>query len=191
MDLVRRAVETRHRVHGDVELTHWDDDGAYIQLLFAITTGESNVSSAFEAVRMVVAQVEEAAEQAADKVGKRIAEVAARLSGWGAGSLEQLVNKVETAQSTDDKGRSLEELCSRLFESIDGFAVTGRLRTATEEIDISIVNGSTEPRLLGESAVILAECKNWSGKCGKDEFVILRAKISGQPCARETSPRRY
>jgi hypothetical protein len=100
MDLVRRAVETRHRVHGDVELTHWDDDGAYIQLLFAITTGESNVSSAFEAVRMVVAQVEEAAEQAADKVGKRIAEVAARLSGWGAGSLEQLVNKVETAQST-------------------------------------------------------------------------------------------
>jgi hypothetical protein len=121
MDLVRRAVETRHRVHGDVELTHWDDDGAYIQLQFAITTGESNVGSAFEAIRMVVAQVEEAAEQAADEVGKRIAEVAARLSGWGAESLEQLVNKVETAQSTDDKGRSLEELCSRLFETIDGF----------------------------------------------------------------------
>jgi hypothetical protein len=59
-------------------------------------------------------------------------------------------------------------------------SVTGRLRTATEEIDISIVNGSVEPRLRRESAVILAECKNWSGKCGKDEFVILRAKVENR-----------
>src|SRR5690242_5114510 len=30
LDLVRRAVETRHRVRGDVELTDYDDDGAYV-----------------------------------------------------------------------------------------------------------------------------------------------------------------
>src|ERR1700693_4614622 len=30
LDLVRRAVETRHRVRGDVELTDYDDAGAYV-----------------------------------------------------------------------------------------------------------------------------------------------------------------
>lgn len=34
LDLVRRAVETRHRVRGDVELTDYDDDGAYVALRF-------------------------------------------------------------------------------------------------------------------------------------------------------------
>src|SRR6185437_5868297 len=36
MDLVRRAVETRHRLRGDAKVTHYDDDGAYVQLLFTI-----------------------------------------------------------------------------------------------------------------------------------------------------------
>ena len=180
MDLVRRAVETRHRIHGDVQLKHWDDDGAYIHLAFVIFTGETNVGHAFEVIRKVATQVEEAAQRAADEVGERIAEVAARLSGWGEDSLEQLVDKVETAPSTDDKGRSLEELCSRLFGTVEGFAVTGRLRTATEEIDITILNDSKEARLRRESALILAECKNWMSKCGKDELVIFREKVENR-----------
>lgn len=47
MDLVRRAVETRHRLRGDVDLTHYDDDGAYIHLLFAVKTGESSPAKGF------------------------------------------------------------------------------------------------------------------------------------------------
>lgn len=180
MDLVRRAVETRHRLRGDVELTDYDDDGAYIRVCFAIETGESSPMKAFDAAKKTSVEVEEAAERAADDVGKRIAAVAARLSGWGSEPLDKLVERVETATSTDDKGRSLEELASRLFERIPGFAVTGRIRTATEEIDISIVNDATEPRLRRESALILAECKNWTSKCGKDEFVIFREKIENR-----------
>lgn len=180
MDLVRRAVETRHRLRGDVELTDYDDDGAYIRVSFAIQTGESSPAKAFDVAKKISAEVEEAAERAADDVGKRIAEVAARLSGWGSEGLDKLVERVETATSTDDKGRSLEELASRLFEKVSGFAVTGRIRTATEEIDISIVNDATEPRLRRESALILAECKNWTSKCGKDEFVIFREKLENR-----------
>lgn len=180
MDLVRRAVETRHRLRGDVELTYYDDDGAYIHLHFAIRTGENVVSKAFDKARQIAAEVEEAAQQAADDVGRRIAEVAARLSGWGAEPLDVLVEKVETSTSTDDKGRSLEELASRLFEQIPGFAVTGRIRTATEEIDISILNDATEPRFRRESALILAECKNWSSKCGKNELVVFREKVENR-----------
>jgi hypothetical protein len=180
MDLIRRAVETRHRVHGDVDLGDYEDDGAYIHLHFKITTAERNLGRAFEIAQKVTSELEEAANRAADEVGKRVAEVAARLSGWGSESLDQLVDSVERAKSTDDKGRSLDELCSRLFETVPGFAVTGRLRTATEEIDISILNDSTEPRLRRESALLLVECKNWSGKCGKDEFVIFREKVENR-----------
>jgi hypothetical protein len=180
MDLVRRAVETRHRLRGDVELTHFEDDGAFIHLHFAITTGESSPAKAFDKVQKIAGEVEEAAERAADDVGKRVAEVAARLSGWGSEPLDDLIERVETAKSTDDRGRSLEELASRLLQQIPGFAVTGRIRTATEEIDISIVNDAAEPRLRRESALILAECKNWTSKCGKDEFVIFREKLENR-----------
>ncbi|TCK68447.1 restriction endonuclease [Acidipila rosea] len=180
LDLVRRAVETRHRVRGDVDITHDDDDGAYVALRFRINTVETNLGKAYEAIRKIAAEVEEAAEHAADEVGQRIAEIAARLSGWGSETLDALVDAVETARSADDKGRTLEELCSRLFSSVPGFVVTGRVRTETEEIDISVVNDSTEPRLRREGALILAECKNWTGKCGKNEFVVFHSKLENR-----------
>jgi hypothetical protein len=180
MDLVRRAVETRHRLRGDVSLTDFDDDGAFVRLEFAIQTSESNLGKAYATVRKTANELEEAAQRASDEVGQRIAEVAARLSGWGSQPLEELVEQVETARSADDKGRSLEELASRLFAQIPGFSVSGRLRTATEEIDVSILNDSSEPRLRRESALVLVECKNWSSKCGKDEFVIFREKLENR-----------
>lgn len=43
LDLVRRAVETRHRVRGDVEFGDYDDDGAFISLRFRINTTETNL----------------------------------------------------------------------------------------------------------------------------------------------------
>jgi hypothetical protein len=94
LDLVRRAVETRHRIKGDVELTDYEDDGAYIALRFSIDTTEKNLARAYDAVRKVEAGVLEAANQAADEVGQRIAEIAARLSGWGSKSLDRLVSSV-------------------------------------------------------------------------------------------------
>ena len=118
--------------------------------------------------------------QAAEEVGHRTAEIAARLSAWGTQSLDGLINAVETVISSDDKGRALEELSSRLFETIPGFTITGRIRTQTEEIDISVLNGSNEPRLHREAAVILVECKNWTSKCGKNEFVIFRQKLENR-----------
>ena len=180
LDLVRRAVETRHRVRGDVELADYDDDGAFISLRFRINTTETNLGKAYDSVRKIAEEVEEVAEQAADEVGQRIAEIAARLSGWGSESLDALVDAVENAASADDKGRTLEELCSRLFASVPGFVVAGRIRTESEEIDISVVNDSPEPRLRREGAVILAECKNWTGKCGKNEFVVFHAKLENR-----------
>lgn len=180
LDLVRRAVETRHRVRGDVALPDYDDDGAYVSLRYRINTTETNLAKAYAAVRKVAAEIEEVADHASDEVGQRISEIAARLSGWGSETLDALVDAVENARSADDKGRSLEELSSRLFASVRGFAVSGRVRTETEEIDISVVNDSAEPRLRREGALILAECKNWSSKCGKNEFVVFHSKLENR-----------
>jgi hypothetical protein len=123
---------------------------------------------------------ESATHQDANEVDRLIGPVAARISVWGSDDLEILVNRVETASTPDYKGRSLEELCSRLFETIEGFTVTERIRTATEEIDLLILNNSTEARLRRELPLVLVECKNWSGKCGKNEFVVFQAKLENR-----------
>ena len=98
----------------------------------------------------------------------------------GEPSLDTLVEAVAKATSADERGRSLEELVGRLFETIPGFTVTDRIKTATEEIDIAVLNDSTDPRFKRESAILLAECKNWSSKCGKNEFVLFKEKIENR-----------
>jgi hypothetical protein len=90
------------------------------------------------------------------------------------------VDAVETATAADDKGRTLEELTSRLFASVPGFTVTGRIRTTTEEIDVSVLNDSTDPRLRREGALVLVECKNWTSRCGKNEFVLFHTKLENR-----------
>ena len=88
LDLVRRAVELRSRIHGDVSLTNYDDDGAYVSLTFRIDTVETNLRQAYDAVRRIADEIEETARQAADEIGQRLAQIAARLSGWGSQSLD-------------------------------------------------------------------------------------------------------
>jgi hypothetical protein len=180
LDLVKRGVEVRQKNYGDVKLTYFEDDGAFIQLSFAVLTGEKNLGRAYDVVRRISSELEEASDQLSAEVGVQIAAIAARVSGWGASSLEVLVQTIDEATTPDDKGRSLEELCSRLFESVNGLTVTNRIRTATEEIDLSILNDNDDPRLRRESALLLAECKNWMRKCGKDEFVIFREKLENR-----------
>jgi hypothetical protein len=92
--------------------------------------------------------------------------------------LEELTQAVDAGKTPDEKGRSLEELVAMLFGTIPGFVVNDRrVRTETEEIDIIVLNNSEDPRFKREQAVILIECKNWSSKCGKNEFADLSYKI--------------
>jgi hypothetical protein len=91
-----------------------------------------------------------------------------------------LLTLVEKATISDLKGRALEELVSKLFLTIPGLRVMSRVKTATEEIDIGIFNDTADGFLASEGAVILAECKNWSGKCGRDEFSLLEKKAENR-----------
>lgn len=180
LDLIRRAVEVRSLHRGDVELGDWDDDGANIRLTYSIDIPTTNLGEAYRHIHRVSGEIEEVANDARTRVGVLVSEIAQRLSGWGATPLDQLVEAVAKGRSTDEKGRALEELMCRLFETIPGFKVAERVRTATEEIDLLILNDSPDPRFRRELAILLAECKNWTGKCGKDEVVIFREKIENR-----------
>ena len=96
-------------------------------------------------------------------------------------SFDALLQAVETLENSTEKGRALEELMTRLFCSIPGFIFDGRnVRTETEEIDITLINGSSDPRFVKEQPLMLVECKNWTSKCGKDELVLFRQKVQNR-----------
>jgi hypothetical protein len=180
LDIVRRAAERRQAAKGDVSEVEYEDDDAWFALSYRIEVPQTNLAEAFERAAAIERELEEAAAQVNDEVGKRAAEMAQILSGWGDTPLEKLVEIVDTAKDTDTKGRVLEELTAQLFASVKGFTVSGRVRTETEEIDITLVNGSDEPRLRKEGPIILVECKNWSSKCGKNEFVVFKEKVENR-----------
>lgn len=89
-----------------------------------------------------------------------------------------LVSLCDSAKGTDEKGRVLEQLMDVLFRTVPGLSVSGRrIRTETEEIDLVLENDREDPRFRREGALILVECKNWSSRCGKNEFVIFKEKL--------------
>lgn len=94
--------------------------------------------------------------------------------------MRSLLTKVETETDSDLKGKALEDLVCVLFESVSGFKVGQRARTATEEIDLHVLNESGSSRWQKEGPLIIIECKNWSSKCGKNELVQLRAKLKNR-----------
>jgi hypothetical protein len=49
-----------------------------------------------------------------------------------------------------------------------------------QEIDLTILNDSADARFKREDALLLVECKNWSSKCGKNEFVIFKEKVENR-----------
>ena len=95
--------------------------------------------------------------------------------------IPELWNRVRTETDPNEKGRALEDMVAHIFQSIPGFVVEQRVRTATEELDIFVRNESADDfwRRLGPYFVI--ECKNWSsGNIGKNEIVLLTHKIENR-----------
>ncbi len=85
-----------------------------------------------------------------------------------------------TIKDSNEKGKALEELLVLIFSTLDGFIPSHRIRTETEEIDISVRNESEDSFWSKFTPFILIECKNWSTKCGKDEFVIFQNKLTNR-----------
>jgi restriction endonuclease Mrr len=72
-----------------------------------------------------------------------------------------------------------------LFKSIPGFEqITPRVRSAAEEIDLTVMNQSTDPLWSKESPFFLVECKNWSRTTERKELDAFASKLlrRGERC---------
>lgn len=154
----------------DFWVAHWvDPNGKKVSRMFSISKyGEA------EALRLALKTREDAIATLSG-IKQPI------ITSWEQVPLSRLVEIVETTQSSYEKGRALEELVANIFQTFPGFSISQRnANTETEEIDIVILNASADPRFQRESAILLVECKNWSDKCGKNEFVIFKEKIENR-----------
>jgi CheY-like chemotaxis protein len=89
---------------------------------------------------------------------------------------------VRSESDRNRKGKLLEELAKLLFRATPGFEqVVTRLDNSVEEIDVMIENRSEDPLWRNDgSAYLIAECKNWSSKCGSGEFRNFHAKLTNK-----------
>ena len=78
----------------------------------------------------------------------------------------------------NQKGLLLEHTIELLFRTIPGLnEVSTRRGGSSEEIDVVVENGATDPILSKEGSYILVECKNWSRPVGPPELEVFRAKL--------------
>jgi len=175
-DLLRVAVEARARSHGDVQVFDPVDEDVLYGFTILLEVPWGALDGALHFVERVLAELLEPAEAVRVGIDDLVAATFKRLEGWGTDPLDSLVDRMRLG-SAHDKGRTLEELTTRLFNTIPGFTATGHVITDTEEIDVRIQNSSDDPYWRQESYLLIAECKNWSGQCGKDEFVLFKSKL--------------
>jgi hypothetical protein len=162
-----------------VELQEDRSEDNVVAVDFSIALGEVDLREALRQAKLVQSEILEAAEAVSAGIEDAVSQAAKRLAGWGSEPLDGLVDRMRQG-TADEKGQVLEELSSRLFNTVPGFAATGRVRTKTEDIDIRVQNASEDEVWRRESALLIAECKNWTGSCGKDEFVLFRTKLENR-----------
>jgi ActR/RegA family two-component response regulator len=88
--------------------------------------------------------------------------------------------RVRTETDRNRKGVLLEELVRLLFRATPGFErVETRLTNEAEEIDIVVENRSADPVWMKDgSPYVFGECKNWSSKCGPQEYSSFLRKLT-------------
>lgn len=83
---------------------------------------------------------------------------------------KKLIDAMTTAQTNNEKGRSLEDLIQYLMERIPGMEVRGRdIQCDIEEIDLVLWNDRIDDFFRAWENIIFIECKNWSKKVGASE----------------------
>lgn len=180
LQLLRDAVAARAVSSGDVVMLDLDDsDDVLIRLSYEVLVGKSlSAVEALEAARYTQSQVLRPLDDVLSQVERTLASASQGLIVRTTDSFGELLARVEKSGSTSEKGESLERLVVAAIESVEGFMIhSTNLNTDTEEIDIEVLNGATDPVFQKEGSVILVECKNWSKPAPRSELSILESKI--------------
>ncbi len=89
-----------------------------------------------------------------------------------------LLARVDSATTPQEKGSALEQLVAAAVQQVPNFTILERnCNTETEEIDISVLNGSSDPLFSREGPLVLVECKNWGRNTPRAEISSFEGKI--------------
>jgi hypothetical protein len=98
-------------------------------------------------------------------------------SRLASGLLDRSLERALANRDSYQKGALLELLVAVLLSQVEGFEVSDRnISSATQEIDINVINRNTGG-LLGGGAIVLAEAKNWSMPVDRKEYNAFAAKL--------------
>jgi hypothetical protein len=179
-DLLRKCVLSRC---GTIEgLTVHERDYPHLPtaypLEYSFQVGGENLKEIYNKARHIQSDLEAPAQQLLYDMTRTLARSADRILSSHHAQVSQLVAVVESAESSSDKGSALESLMAALFEQVPGFVVYDRdKRTATEELDLILLNDSRDPVFSRDGPLVLVECKNWTAKPGRPDFSLLESKI--------------
>ncbi|MDA1056024.1 MAG: response regulator [Planctomycetota bacterium] len=90
-------------------------------------------------------------------------------------------DQLQTETTKAKRGASLESLMGLLFGTLPGWEkVESRVNSKTEEIDLVILNESTNEFWRRFGPLVIVECKNWSRKTkpGRSDFDSFYSKMS-------------
>lgn len=181
LDLLHRSVLARERTVGDVEIAEYEiSDDVCIRLTYRVDPPAS-AESALDWVRhsrQVQGEIERPVKAVSDELDRALGRAAHSIATNEFASLPDLLALVDASADAANKGRSLEVLIAAAVQQVAGFTVMDRnCRTATEEIDLTVLNGSDHALLKKEKALVLVECKNWSANVPRHEVSSLEGKI--------------
>lgn len=198
--LVRKDPLTALHIHATSELrTMWRKKLAEAQgvtgcqLVVAAPIQLLTVSSTLEALDILGAQVLPLeydlnsgswSPQASLSVMRFVFENQLKMDGTTYNSLAtRNYERAKNAETSHQKGKSLEELLGLIFSQISGFEVKEtNYRTETEEIDIVVHNRAVGGYIWGQigSPIVLAEAKNTTTPVGRKELSAFKDKLDAR-----------
>jgi hypothetical protein len=97
--------------------------------------------------------------------------------------IESFFHTGNSASTTTEKGRALEDLVCYIFETVPGIEVARRnvLNVfATEEVDVAFWNNRQQNGLYFLPNIILVECKNWSQPLSSQEVAYFVQRLQNR-----------
>ena len=175
MDLLIESLRRLEKQNSEISIVDFQND-ADVHFFLTFSIGLSSSLSIFDAtdkIREIFDLINNSLEEVVDSlrvlVEKRYIDLEQKIiEKW---------KEALTITDSNKKGKALEELLVLIYSTIDGFIPSHRIKTETEEIDISVRNESKDFFWSKFTPFILIECKNWSTDCGKNEVVSFHSKL--------------
>ena len=99
--------------------------------------------------------------------------------------LAAALKRADSAATTLDRGRALEDFICDIFEQVPGIEVVERNALnafETEELDVALWNNGHTDGLRFLPHLILVECKNWDAAVGSAEVSYFAARLRKRGC---------